>query len=147
MGLALIVPATAGVGLALAGEDIARAPADPGTRDAPRQPLKLWYRQPAEKWVEALPIGNGRLGAMVFGGADQARLQFNEDTMWSGRPHDYTNPEAAKVLPQVRKLIFECKNQEAERLAEQARGEDDTATVARVALRELHAACAEERAR
>ena len=51
--------------------------------------LKLWYRQPAAKWEEALPIGSGRLGAMVFGGVDSERIQFNEDTLWTGKPHDY----------------------------------------------------------
>ena len=81
------------------------------------QPLKLWYTRPAEKWVEALPIGNGRLGAMVFGRYDRERIQFNEDTIWTGKPHDYTHPGAAKYLPILRKLLWEGKQREAERLA------------------------------
>lgn len=79
--------------------------------------LVLRYDRPAAKWEEALPVGNGRLGAMVFGGAAAERLQFNEDTLWTGRPHDYTNPEARQYLPLVRKLLFEGKQREAERLA------------------------------
>lgn len=81
--------------------------------------LILWYRQPAEEWTEALPIGNGRLGAMVFGKEHDERIQFNEDTMWSGRPHDYSNPEAQEYLDTVRKLIFEGKYLEAQELADQ----------------------------
>jgi alpha-L-fucosidase 2 len=67
--------------------------------------LILWYRQPATQWVEALPLGNGRLGAMVFGGVERERLQLNEDTFWSGQPHDYANPDALKHLPEARRLI------------------------------------------
>jgi len=67
--------------------------------------LILWYRQPAVRWVEALPIGNGRLGAMVFGGVDTERLLLNEDTLWSGGPRDWNNPRARAVLPEVRHLI------------------------------------------
>ena len=54
----------------------------------------LWYAQPATQWTEALPIGNGRLGAMVYGGIEQEHLQLNEDTLWSGGPHCYDNPDA-----------------------------------------------------
>ena len=53
---------------------------------------RLWYRRPAERWVEALPIGNGRLGAMVFGGVVTERLQLNDDSLWSGGPKDWNNP-------------------------------------------------------
>lgn len=53
--------------------------------------LRLWYRQPAKQWVEALPVGNGRLGAMVFGGVTSERLQLNEDTLWSGGPKNWHN--------------------------------------------------------
>lgn len=67
----------------------------------------LWYRQPARHWVEALPIGNGRLGAMVFGGVDTERLQLNEDTLWSGEPTDWNNPGAKTVLPELRRLLDE----------------------------------------
>jgi len=79
--------------------------------------LKLWYRQPAEKWTEALPLGNGRLGAMVFGGTLNERVQFNEDTLWTGGPHEYQNEGAAEHLATVRKLLFEGKQREAEKLA------------------------------
>ncbi|WP_425496022.1 glycoside hydrolase family 95 protein [Opitutus terrae] len=67
--------------------------------------LKLWYRQPAAQWVEALPVGNGRLGAMVFGGIQQERLQLNEDTLWAGGPYDPASPEARAALPEIRRLI------------------------------------------
>ncbi|MCB0050978.1 MAG: glycoside hydrolase N-terminal domain-containing protein, partial [Caldilineaceae bacterium] len=64
--------------------------------------LSLWYSAPATTWVEALPVGNGRLGAMVFGGIAQERLQLNEDTLWSGGPRAGDNPAARDVLPAVR---------------------------------------------
>ncbi len=79
--------------------------------------LVLWYRQPAKQWVEALPVGNGRLGAMVFGGTADERIQFNDDTLWVGQPHDYAHAGAAKFLPQVRQLLFDGKQREAEQLA------------------------------
>ena len=66
--------------------------------------LKLWYDKPAREWVEALPIGNGRLGAMVFGGTRRERLQLNEDTVWNGEPHDYAHEGAVRVLPTIRQL-------------------------------------------
>jgi alpha-L-fucosidase 2 len=69
--------------------------------------LVLWYRQPAREWTEALPIGNGRLGAMMFGGLAEERLQLNEDTLWSGCPKNWNNPEAQKYLPVVRRLVME----------------------------------------
>ena len=81
--------------------------------------LMLWYGQPAKQWVEALPVGNGRLGGMVFGGTEKERIQLNEDTLWSGFPRDRDNPLALRYLPQVRKLIFEGKYAEADRLADQ----------------------------
>ena len=64
--------------------------------------LTLWYTQPAQKWVEALPVGNGRLGAMVFGGTAVEHLQFNEDTLWTGRPHPYHNKGPSGHLSAVR---------------------------------------------
>jgi alpha-L-fucosidase 2 len=79
--------------------------------------MKLWYRQPAKEWTEALPVGNGRLGAMIFGGTQQERLQFNEDTLWTGRPHEYQHEGAAEYLPAVRKLLFEGQQHQADRLA------------------------------
>jgi alpha-L-fucosidase 2 len=72
---------------------------------APTSPLRLWYRQPANEWVEALPVGAGRMGAMVFGGVAAERLQLNEDTLWAGGPYDPANPEALKALPAIRALI------------------------------------------
>jgi alpha-L-fucosidase 2 len=77
----------------------------------------LWYRQPAGLWVEALPVGNGRLGAMVFGGVVHERLQLNEDTVWDGHPRDVSNPASLKALPEIRRLLFEGKNEEATKLA------------------------------
>ncbi len=82
----------------------------------PGEPLILWYRRPARQWVEALAVGNGRLGAMVFGGVDKERIQLNEDTLWGGGPYDPNNPEALAALPEVRRLIFEGKYGEANRL-------------------------------
>ena len=78
--------------------------------------LKLWYNQPAQKWVEALPIGNGRLGAMVFGNPSKETIQLNEITVWAGQPNRNDNPDAKAALPEVRKLIFEGKYDEAQDL-------------------------------
>src|SRR5215213_7047692 len=65
--------------------------------------LALWYTQPAgSDWLRALPVGNGRLGAMVFGNTDAERLQLNEDTVWAGGPHDYSNSRGAAALAQIR---------------------------------------------
>jgi len=75
--------------------------------------LTLWYRQPAEVWEEALALGNGRLGAMVYGGVPTEHIQFNEATFWSGGPYDDCHPGAVEALPKIRKLIFEGKFKEA----------------------------------
>lgn len=83
-----------------------------------QQELKLWYNKPATKWTEALPIGNGRIGAMVFGALEQDRIQFNEETLWTGRPREYARPGAAKYLDTIRQLLFQGKQKEAEALAE-----------------------------
>lgn len=83
-----------------------------GSRD-----LKLWYRQPAANWNEALPIGNGRLGAMIFGGTANDRIQLNEETVWSGQPNQNTNPEIRAVLPEINRLFYAGNYQEAEDLA------------------------------
>lgn len=80
---------------------------------------KIWFNHPALDWNEALPIGNGRLGAMIFGGVEQDRLQLNEQTIWSGKPDDFVNPEAASSLAQIRKLLFAGEYKAAEKLAEQ----------------------------
>jgi alpha-L-fucosidase 2 len=78
--------------------------------------LKLWYNQPAKQWVEALPIGNGRLGAMVFGNPSKEEIQLNENTVWSGQPNRNDNPEAKEALQEVRQLIFDGKYREAQNL-------------------------------
>jgi len=75
--------------------------------------LLLWYDKPASEWTEALPIGNGRLGAMIFGGPANELLQLNEDTLHAGSPYDPNNPAALQALPEARRLIFEGKYKEA----------------------------------
>lgn len=81
---------------------------------------RLWYNQSAKKWTEALPIGNGRLGGMIFGGVHQEKIQLNEDTIWYGGPQNANNPDARKYLPEIRQLLFSGKQQEAEHLARMA---------------------------
>lgn len=87
--------------------------------------LKLWYRQPADTrlpigneagWLQALPIGNGRIGAMVFGGVDVERIQLNEDTIWAGPPNPVQPIDSAKYIQQARELLFAGKNAEAQEL-------------------------------
>lgn len=77
----------------------------------------LWYNKPAGQWTDALPVGNGRLGAMVFGGVERERIQLNEETLWEGAPQDTNNPKALEALPKVQQLLFEDKNEEATKLA------------------------------
>jgi alpha-L-fucosidase 2 len=108
-----------------------------GEAASPASVLSLWYRAPASdhplltadapresrqaasaEWVRALPVGNGRLGAMVFGGVVHERLQLNEDTLWAGRPYDPVNPEAKDALPEVRRLLAEGEYPEAAKLVE-----------------------------
>lgn len=84
--------------------------------------LHLYYRRPAAAWTEALPIGNGRLGAMVFGGVEVERLALNEETLWSGPPGEWDNPRAAEVLPKMRELIFAERYAEADALAKEMMG-------------------------
>jgi alpha-L-fucosidase 2 len=81
--------------------------------------MVLWYRQPGQKWLEGLPLGNGIMGAMVFGGVPQERIALNEGTFWSGRPHDYNNPEAHQYFGQIRDHVFAGKFQEAEKLVDE----------------------------
>src|SRR5215203_3793721 len=81
----------------------ALAPAD---AQVPAKPLSLWYDAPATQWVEALPVGNGRMGAMVFGGPAHDRIQFNESTIWTGAPHDYARPGAHRFLVPIRSLLY-----------------------------------------
>jgi alpha-L-fucosidase 2 len=71
----------------------------------------MFYQKPAAHWMEALPVGNGRLGAMVFGGVETERLQLNDDTLWSGPPQrDWNNPEARQHLPEIRRLLLKEHN-------------------------------------
>ena len=86
-------------------------------KDSDWSGLTLWYRAPANEWNEALPVGNGRLGAMVFGGTASERIQLNEDSLWDGYPMERNNPEALDALAEVRRLLFAGKNEEATRLA------------------------------
>ena len=103
-----------------------------GEAAPPRQALSLWYRAPAAdrpttprpagpvataEWVRALPVGNGRLGAMVFGGVVHERLQLNEGTLWAGRPYDPVNPEAREAVPEVRRLLADRRYTDAAALA------------------------------
>jgi alpha-L-fucosidase 2 len=106
----------------------AHAATPPESRDASSRTqqiashLTLWYRRPAQQWVEALPVGNGRLGAMVFGGVERERLQLNEDTLWTGGPRDWNNPNAPKALAEVRRLVAEGKYVEADHAAHGMQG-------------------------
>ncbi len=77
---------------------------------------RLWYRNPAKKWEEALPLGNGRLGAMIFGGIGRERIQVNEETMWYGGKQDRRNPDAFRNLEEVRRCIFDGQIEKAQRL-------------------------------
>ena len=97
-------------------ELFAAEPQVTGNTSAPKEPLSLWYRQPATKWEEALPVGNGRIGAMVFGRVNNERLQLNEDTLWAGGPYDPVNPQALAALPEVRRLVFDGKYSDAGKL-------------------------------
>ena len=83
---------------------------------ASNDPMTLWYRQPAGQWTDAMPIGNGRLGAMVWGGAANERLDLNEDTLWAGEPYDDLNPKGKAAMPELRRLIFGGKPDEAKAL-------------------------------
>ena len=82
-------------------------------------PLKLWYRNPASVWEEALPVGNGRLGAMVFGDPVHERLQLNEESIWAGSRINNNNPNALKALPLLQKALFDSRYKEAWKLAEE----------------------------
>ena len=74
------------------------------------KPWALWFNKPADQWTDALPVGNGNLGAMIFGGIDAERLQHNDSSLWSGSPKDWNNPEAKRHLPEVRRLVLQDKN-------------------------------------
>ncbi|HUO07314.1 MAG TPA: glycoside hydrolase family 95 protein [Phycisphaerae bacterium] len=83
---------------------------------APRTPLTLWYQHPAAHWTDALPVGNGHLGAMVFGGVSTERIQLNEASLWEGYPIDRNNPDSLKNLPKIRDLLFHGKEDQATQL-------------------------------
>lgn len=102
---------------AFAAKAKSAAPASSPPAAAGASPLTLWYAQPAAKWEEALPIGSGRLGAMIFGGLEDERIQFNEDTLWTGHPHDYVRAGSGEVVPEVRRLIAAGQTKAAEDLA------------------------------
>ena len=88
--------------------------------EAQRLPLQnhnlMWYDRPAVLWTEALPLGDGRLGAMMFGNPLQEHLQLNEETIWAGNPNNNYNPEAAEWIPRIRQLVFEGRYREAQDL-------------------------------
>lgn len=78
--------------------------------------LMLWYDIPANSWTEALSLGNGRLGTMVYGGIENETIQFNEESLWTGQPHDYVNEGAHEVLDSLRQLLWDGKQREAHKL-------------------------------
>ncbi len=92
--------------------------------------LKLWYDKPAKAWTEALPLGNGRLGAMVFGGPASERIQFNESTIWTGKPHEYQHEGAVKSLPKIRELLQEARAALVEKLKFEKEGKKPEAAAA-----------------
>ena len=87
--------------------------------DKPDSAFKLWYDEPAVEWEEALPVGNGRIGGMVYGDPQREQIQFNEETLWTGEPHEYQHPGAYQYLDTIRQLLFAGKQLEADRLAMQ----------------------------
>src|SRR5204863_4127315 len=128
---------TLAAGIVVAAAQSPTSPRLIGEAPPPASVLSLWYRAPASdhpllppdaprqsrqaaaaEWVRALPVGNGRLGAMVFGGVVHERLQLNEDTLWAGRPYDPVNPDAKDALPDVRRLLAERKYRDAAKLVD-----------------------------
>lgn len=93
-----------------------------GASDAPREAMSLWFREPARKWAEALPLGNGRLGAMVFGGIASERIALNESTLGSGSPVGRRAPEAAHVMPELREAVRSGDDARATRLVQKQQG-------------------------
>ncbi len=104
----------------------ARGAPEPPEADGSLSALTLNYDKPATRWNEALPLGNGRIGAMVFGGIDRERIQLNEATLWDGNPHSYVNPDAHVHLKELRDLIFRGKVDEAATLANRMMGLPNT---------------------
>jgi alpha-L-fucosidase 2 len=91
-------------------------PASKNSNDAAS--ITLWYRKPAETWLDALPLGNGYMGAMVFGRLQEERIALNESSFWSGRPHDYNDTNAFQYFAKIKDLVFDGKFQEAEKIAD-----------------------------
>ena len=83
-----------------------------------KRDMVLWYKQPGDKWLEGLPLGNGIIGAMVFGGVPQERIALNESSFWSGRPHNYDDPQAFQYFSRIRELVFAEKFKEAEKMVD-----------------------------
>ncbi len=104
--------AALGFGLILLAAAAYASPAD-----RPNDRLRLWYERPSIRWEDALPVGNGRLGAMVFGTVDVERLQLNEESLWAGCPVDNNNPDSLKFLPEIRTALFKGEYEKAEKLA------------------------------
>src|SRR5215217_4808600 len=102
--------------LSASGFAVASIPLANAFPPATDESLLLWYDKPASEWTEALPVGNGRLGAMIFGGPASEQIQLNEDTLYAGSPYDPNNPEALHALPEARRLIFEGKYKDAHEL-------------------------------
>jgi alpha-L-fucosidase 2 len=113
--MAALCAIAAGCGENVIASKPAAAPASATVR--PPDPFVLWYSKPATEWVEALPLGSGRLGAMVFGGVESERIALNENTLWAGGPYDPDNPDALAALPEIRRLIFAGQYKEAHALA------------------------------
>jgi alpha-L-fucosidase 2 len=95
---------------------LARGATGPGARADERL---LWYRRPARRWTEALPLGNGRLGAMVFGGVMKERIQLNEESLWAGEPFDVYPEDFAEHLKEVQRLVLAGKISEARALGQE----------------------------
>lgn len=115
-----------------AGLPVVGSPAaDPVPAGAPAGDLVLWYEKPAARWTEALPVGNGHLGAMVFGGVGEERIQFNEHTVWTGIPRSYAREGAVKFLPGLREKLQTMRKLEREADAAAAAGKNDEAKALR----------------
>ncbi len=114
---AILITMTIGMLGLSAGCQPTREQGSNGSAEA--QPLELWYPEPAANWNAALPVGNGRLGAMVFGGVDREVLQLNEDTVWAGGPNNNVTPSLKPHLEKVAELVLANEHLEAQQLADQ----------------------------
>jgi len=100
-GLAIVI----GIGIGISSLSSVSAQNE-SSRSTEVPPLKMWYDKPASEWNHSLPVGNGRLGAMVFGGTEVEHIQLNEETLWSGGPYDPTREGGAEALPEIQRLLF-----------------------------------------